>query len=328
MGVTHLRAWHFSDSIIIKGLWSRNPERTRQIAKENQIRAYESFEQVLSDPEIDAVDICTPSNTHAEYSIKSMLAGKHVLVEKPMALSLADADHMIKVREKSGVKLMVAHVLRFFPEYSKVIQLIRDGSVGKLIISRAFRGASFPNIDSWISDFSQSGGVLFDLSIHDIDFLLACHDDEPVSRVFSKISNLVHTNISAHDYALVNIRFEGDETALVVGSFALPKLSPFITTLDINGTKGMIQLDNQNRNPVMLTTDNVREGFSPETLPWKPMQHSMPLDPFVREITHFADCIVNDKTPLTNDLTSRRSIEICGAALKSSKENAPVKVTL
>ena len=293
--------------------------------KEN-VRAYETFQDLISDKELDVVDICTPSNLHTAYSNESMQAGKNVLVEKPMALSLADADTMIETSQKFGVTLMVAHVLRFFPDYAKAMKLSEDGRVGTLLISRAYRGASFPNTDSWLADYSRSGGVLYDLAIHDIDFLLACHKN-PVRRVFAKICKLVHTDITAHDFTLINLEFEDGGLAEIIGSFALPKLSPFSTALDLLGTSGTIQLTNQNSPSLKLTTNDLVEEYTPETKSSGVVQHSMPLDPFVKEIDHFVDCVLSNKAPVTDGAISRKSLEVCEAALRSSKENAPVRVT-
>ena len=152
--------------------------------------------------------------------------------------------------------------------------------------------------------------------------------NEPVARVFAKTGHLVHKQVTSHDFALITMRFEGGGIALVEGSFALPKQSPFTTRLDINGTKGMVQLDNQTPIPVRLMTDEANQTFAPETLPWKPAIHPFPVDPFYRELQHFVDSVRNNTKPLTDGETSRKSLEVCLAALKSAELHEPVKLPM
>jgi predicted dehydrogenase len=326
MSRTHLGAWRLNSNSRIKGVWGRNAAKVRTFAKANGVKPYPTLQSILDDESVDVVDVCTPSDTHAKFTIESLAAGKHVLVEKPMALTLTEADQMVEASERYSAKLMVAHVLRFFPEYAKVLQLIKTGRIGRPIISRAFRGVPLPPL-RWLWDIKRSGGVVFDLAIHDIDFLMACYG-ERVVRVYAKAAKLVHARISAHDFIIATLRFEGNGIAFVNGSFALPKASPLMTKLDIDGTQGMIQLDNQNSAPVMLTRNNGIESLSPQTLPWESYLHSMPLDPFLAEISHFTECIRFNRQPITNGRVARRSLEVCVACLKSSKRNSPVNLPL
>jgi predicted dehydrogenase len=326
MSRTHLGAWRLNSNSRIKGVWGRNAAKVRTFAKTNGVKPYPTLQSILDDESIDIVDVCTPSDTHAKFSIESLTAGKHVLVEKPLALTLAEADQMIEASERHSVKLMVAHVLRFFPEYDRVMQLIKAGKIGRPIIARAFRGTSLPPL-KWLWDIKRSGGVVFDLAIHDIDFLLACYG-ERVVRVYAKVAKLVHRRISAHDFLIATLKFEGHGIAFVNGSFALPKASPFMTKLNIDGTRGTIQLDNQNSAPVKLTSDNGIESFYPQTLRWQSYLHSMPLDPFLAEIKHFTECIRLNHQPITNGEVARTRLEVCTACLMSSKRNAPVNLPL
>ncbi len=326
-GGMHFEGWKHIEESHVKGIWSRNYERTKVKAKELGVHAYESLEAVLRDDDVDIVDVCTPSFTHAEYSIASMKAGKHVFLEKPIALSLKDADEIIDTADDHKIKLMVGHVLRFFPEYAKAKELIDKGMIGELAIGRAYRAGYFPAWNTWFGDFKNNGGVTIDLSIHDVDFLMWCFN-EPVTRVFAKVEHLTHKQITSHDFVLINMRFEGGGIALVEGSWAVPKQFPFTMKADLDGTKGMIQLDNQNSFPVRLITDENTQGFAPETLPWKPAIHPFPVDPFYKELLHFVDCIIKNKRPITDGRIGRNSLEVCLAALRSAETHGPVDLPL
>lgn len=328
MGGMHLDALRLIEDAPVRGVWGRDPSSTKEFAKRHGIKAYASLDDVLRDEEVRAVDICTPSHTHADFSIKALDAGKHVLVEKPLALSLREADRMIEAAERTGLKLMVAHVLRFFPDYMRMKEMVDAGAVGEIAIARAFRGGSLPPWNqSWFADIQKSGGAVVDLSIHDVDFLIWCFN-EPVDRVFAKAERLTHRDITANDYTLINMRFEGGGIALVEGSFALPKQFPFTMKMELSGRKGMLQLDNQTPVPIKLYTDSSAQGFAPETLHWKPTLHPLPLDPFYREVEHFVDCVLEDRRPMTDAVESRKSLEVCLAALESAKEGVPVKLPM
>ncbi|MEM3040878.1 MAG: Gfo/Idh/MocA family oxidoreductase, partial [Nitrososphaerota archaeon] len=313
----------YIDDCEVKAVVGRNLEKAKEVAKKFGIEAYKDAEEVLRRKDIDIVDVCTPTHTHANYSITSMNAGKHVFLEKPIALSLKDADAIIETAKKNKVKLMVGHVLRFFPEYMKAKELIDQGMIGEPVIARTFRGGPIPEWSPWFLDKTQSGGVAIDLAIHDVDYLMWVFNKR-VERVYAIINRLVHKDISAEDFALINLRFEDGGTALVEANWALPKMHPFTMKFEVDGTKGMITLDNQSPVPVKLITNESISGFSPETLPWRPAVHPFPVDPFYRELKHFVECIKEDRTPMTDGVVARRSLEVCIAALKSAELNTPI----
>jgi UDP-N-acetylglucosamine 3-dehydrogenase len=235
---------------------------------------------------------------------------------------------MIDAAERGDLKLMVAHVLRFFADYMKMKEMVDAGKIGKIAIARGFRGGSLPPWTlSWFTDMKKSGGAVLDLSIHDVDFEISCFK-EPVERVYAKVGHLTHKDMTANDYALINMRFEGGGLGFVEGSFAMPRQFPFTMSMELSGTKGTLQLDNQTPAPIKLYAEEGAQVFAPEALRWQPTVHPLPLDPFYREIKHFVDCVVRDETPLTDGRESRKSLEVCVAALKSAKDAAPVKLPL
>lgn len=327
MGTTHLSAWKMIPEAEVKAIVGRNIGRAQEVARKHGVKAYSDLSEALEREEVDVVDVCTPTHTHAEISLKAIREGKHVLVEKPMALSLKDADAMIEAARSKGVKLMVAHVLRFFPDYAKAKELVDQGVIGELVASRAFRGVPFPDWAEWFKDKDKSGGVTLDLAIHDVDYLMWCFGSK-VDRVYAKVDRLVRREATAEDFALITLRFKGGEVALVEASWAVPRKLPLTTALDLIGTKGMITLDNQSTIPVKLITSEAVETFSPGTLMWRHATHPFPIDPYYREIKHFVECILTDKEPVTSGEVSRKSLEVCLAALESAEQNRPVKLPL
>jgi predicted dehydrogenase len=139
------------------------------------IKKYERLEALLADKDIDLIDICNPTDLHPATAIKALEAGKHVLVEKCIALEPKDADAMLAAAKKAGKLLMVAHVLPFFPEFAFAAEAIRSGRHGKLLGAHFKRVISKPDWSAEIGDASKTGGPAIDLHIHDTHFIgLVC----------------------------------------------------------------------------------------------------------------------------------------------------------
>jgi predicted dehydrogenase len=139
------------------------------------IARYADVAQLLADPTIDLVDICLPTDRHADVSIAALRAGKHVLVEKPIALGARDADRMVREARKAGRHLLVAQVLPFFPEFAFARQAIRSGKYGRLLGAHFRRIISKPDWSADIASNEKTGGPAIDLHIHDTHFIgLVC----------------------------------------------------------------------------------------------------------------------------------------------------------
>jgi predicted dehydrogenase len=132
---------------------------------------YAELEGLLADPDVDLVDLCVPNDEHARLAIRALEAGKHVLVEKPIALSTADADRMVAAARRAGRLLMVAHVLPFFPEFAFAREAVESGRFGALRAAHLTRVISKPDWSSGIADADRSGGPAIDLHIHDTHFI-------------------------------------------------------------------------------------------------------------------------------------------------------------
>lgn len=323
MGTTHLAAWRMLEDCVVLGLWGRDKGKLGEVAARYGVQPVHDLDVVWRDDRVDIIDVCTPTHTHKELTVKALEAGKNVLVEKPMALTLKEADEMIRASSTTGGKLMVAHVLRFFPEYMKAKELIDKGMVGEISSIRAWRGGPAPEWSPWFMDREKSGGVVVDLAVHDVDYAIWLNGGAP-TRIYAKVENLLHRGYNIHDFALITLRFPSGSIALIESNWALPKTYPFTMKLEVDGSSGVIQLDNQSPTPMRMWTREGVEGFSPETLPWRPGVHPFPLDPFHREISHFVECVREDRRPLTDGEEAKKSLAVCLAAVESSERGAPV----
>lgn len=141
----------------------------------SNIKKYRGLDEMLADKEIDLIDVCNPTHLHPETALTALAAGKHVLVEKAIALEPKDADAMLEAAKKAKRLLMVAHVLPFFPEFAYAAELIRGGKHGKLLGAHFKRVISKPDWSAEIGDASKTGGPAVDLHIHDTHFIgLVC----------------------------------------------------------------------------------------------------------------------------------------------------------
>jgi predicted dehydrogenase len=145
------------------------------------LKKYDHLEALLADPDIDLVDVCNPTHLHAATAIAALRAGKHVLVEKAIALEPADADAMLDAARQAGKLLMVAHVLPFVPEFAYAAHAIRGGDHGRLLAANFTRVISKPDWSAEIGDATKTGGPAVDLHIHDTHFIAyACGVPEAV----------------------------------------------------------------------------------------------------------------------------------------------------
>jgi predicted dehydrogenase len=190
---------------------------------------------IINDPSIDAISNTLPTHLHRKYTVAALGAGKHVLVEKPFGLTLADCNAMIAARDKSGKHLMVAHVLRFWPEYVALADFVKSGKLGKPLAAIASRLSVPPGWADWFKDPELSGGAVLDLMIHDIDalnWLLGSPKSIYARGWESRPGSWDHMH-AVLDY--------GDSHAFVEASEFMPADYPFTMTLKVLCERGSVE---------------------------------------------------------------------------------------
>jgi UDP-N-acetylglucosamine 3-dehydrogenase len=326
IGSVHYSAWKNVRNCNVRAIVSRSATKRKKISQTLGIRTYPTLQSALSDDgAIQIVDICTPPDSHCSLALASMNAGENVLVEKPISLSLKEIDEMDKTAEERKVKLMVAHVVRFFPAYAKAKELVDNGVIGEPVKCSAYRVGPTSDWNSWYTNKKISGGIVFDLSIHDIDFIRWCFGDE-ITDVYAKVRNLMHAPRSAEDFALISLGFSRDRRAFAESHFTMPLGFPFTTRFEVEGPKGILSFDsradivNLNQNS-KLTRYHCPSGSSV----LGEMDRSV--QPYYNEIAHFVKCIRRNETPLVSAKIARKNIEIAIAAMESSRTNRNVNLS-
>jgi UDP-N-acetylglucosamine 3-dehydrogenase len=200
------------------------------------------WEDVINDASLHAIFIATPTPTHREIATAALKAGKHVFCEKPVALSMEDAQAMYEAAQNSGGKLlMIGQVLRYWPDYVEAHNIVKCGKLGEIRVARTSRCVGMPS--GWYGDELQSGGVILDLALHDIDFLVWTLG--LVDSVFAQGENCLGKGTADFvDYAQIHLNFQSGAVAHLEASWAVPPSFPFTTSLEMCGTNGMLQMDN------------------------------------------------------------------------------------
>lgn len=279
------------------------------------IKTYRRLEDLLADPDIDLVDICTPTNLHPETAIRALQAGKHVLVEKAIALDPADADAMVAAARKAGRLLMVAHVLPFFPEFSYAAKTVREGKHGKLLAGHFKRVISKPDWSSEIGDAAKTGGPAVDLHIHDTHFIgLLCGIPRQV------VSNGVVEG-SAVTYLTTQYLYGPGGPAISCSSGALAqKGRPFVHGFELYLEKATLVYESGTCPLTLLTSDG-----SAETVQLSGEGDATTA--FTLELQAAVDGIVNGREPdLLSGQLARDALVLCHKECESVRTGRAVGV--
>ncbi|MCC6792748.1 MAG: Gfo/Idh/MocA family oxidoreductase, partial [Thermomicrobiales bacterium] len=218
MGSTHGRAMQKLPGIEIAGIYGLSENRAKPLAAELGTTWTTDLATIINDPSIDAVDICLPGPQHRETTEAAIAAGKHVLLEKPITLTLDDADALVELAGKTDRVFMIAHVLRFWPEYIEIANRVKSGDYGKVVSALAYRRQPFP---AWSQLFARSdltGGAVLDMMIHDYDALnWIVGTPKAVSA-----RGIKNPRSGGYDQVQVAIDY-GDASALVDGGMMMPE---------------------------------------------------------------------------------------------------------
>jgi len=312
MGNWHALRWR-ALPVDLAGFYDADGERAIALAARYGGQAFTSVEELLSPSDI--IDICTPPAAHAAATIAAAQAGKQVVCEKPIARSLADAHAMIAACESAGVRLFVAHVVRFFPEFVRAKAVLDSGALGRLGVVRSVRGGAPPGHSGWFADIAQSGGVTLDVAIHDIDYLRwLCGD---VSRVFAR--GLTFHGLGV-DHTLITLRFASGVIGHIEASWAFPA-GNFRTCFELAGTEGLLAHDSDDARTLDV---HYHSGSAPAGLPLIGDMAPLHDDPYFRELQHFLDALDSGSDFLVTPQDALAALRVALAAIESQRTGRPV----
>ncbi len=312
MGLAHANAW-LEAGVRLSGVISGHLEHAQAFAQQHHTQAFQSLQDLLE--VVDVLDICAPTHLHREMTEVAALAGKHIICEKPIALSVQDARAMIEVCSSHKVRLFIAQVVRFFPQYRAAQEILKSGQLGNLGVLRLKR-AGYPPSPTWFLDETKSGGMVMDLMIHDFDYALWLGGQ--VSRVYATSARAFHPS-SNRDYALVTLGFESGAMAQIEGGWAYPK-GTFRTSLDIAGSQGLIEWHSDSSSTIKNFLEPQDTDVGAVGIPSSVLTE----DPYTTQIKHFKHALENE-TPF--DVTPQdalAALEIALAARESLQSGRAV----
>mmetsp|Transcript_5152 Transcript_5152/g.7972 ORF Transcript_5152/g.7972 Transcript_5152/m.7972 type:complete len:416 (+) Transcript_5152:173-1420(+) len=289
------------------------------LSKKIGVKGIKDYKEILADKSIEAVLICSPSDTHATLIKEAALAGKHIFCEKPISLDLKIIDECLEAVEKSGVKFFLAFQRRFDPNFKRLHDAVVNGEVGDVIhVHTTSRDPNPPPI----AYVKQSGGIFMDMAIHDFDMLRYLTLSDPV-EVFAKASVRIDPAIGEagdYDTAMTMVKFANGAVGTVDN--CRKATYGYDQRAEVFGSKAAININNNTANNMSVWGADGIKGQ-------KPLDFFMDryIDAYQAEVKAFVDSVVNDTPVATTGLDGRMAALTALAAKKSVAENRPVAIS-
>jgi len=300
-GKNHARVYKELAETELIAICDIDPQRAKAVANQFGAKPYTSAAKMLKNKDIEAVSICTWSTALAKEATKAVEAGRHVLVEKPMAANVKQAENLLNKAEKEGVHLTVGFLMRFIPGLQHIKKAVQNKTIGELVCATAKRVSQWPER---IGDV----GVVKDTAIHDIDVMLHLFNEDPIA-VYAKTGTMRH--IRFEDYAQIMLTFKDGKSAFIESNW----LTPYKTRILIaTGSEAIMTLDYITQE---VTVENAKETMKPRYTMQEPLK---------LELQHFANCITKKDKPLITGLDGLKALRIAESALKSSATGRIIKL--
>jgi len=300
-GKNHARVYRELGTTELIAICDIDPGRAKSIAQQFSAKPYTKNANMLKNKEIDAVSVCTWSTNLAKEALRALKAGKHVLVEKPMAANVKQAKELLETAEEEGLHLTVGFLMRFIPGLRFIREAVENRKIGALVCATAKRVSQWPER---IGDV----GVVKDTAIHDIDVMRYVFNRDPVT-VYAKAGSMRYRKFE--DYAQIMLSYKDGESAFIESNW----LTPYKTRmLIVTGSEAIMKLDYVTQE---LMVEDARETVQPRYA-WQ--------EPLKLELQHFVDCILERKKPLITGADGLKALQIAEAALRSSAKNRAIRL--
>lgn len=281
----HIPAWEAMEETNLVALCDIRSERLEKYPDKH---LYTDFDEMLEKEQLDILDICLPTYLHADFAVKAMERGIHVLSEKPISLKEEDVERVYTASEKNNVKFMVAQVLRFWPEYELVKSVYDSGKYGKLLSASMTRLGGIPkwSWDNWMRDEKRSGLVPYDLHIHDLDFIV---------YAFGAPENFVTHRSKRPDQDYLNVVYEFPDFFITTEASWYASPYPFSACFRFQFEKAIIAYE---KGQCIIYEENGTICDLTNTSDTDTGAINLPKsDAYANEIRYFTDCVLADRSP-------------------------------
>ncbi|MBS3681898.1 Gfo/Idh/MocA family oxidoreductase [Ornithinibacillus massiliensis] len=312
IGKSHLEAYRQMENVKVAAICTKHKHDAKACSS---IPFVSDYDALLNDESIDVIDLCVPTYLHEEFIIKAAQAKKHIICEKPLTLTKASADRIYEEVQQHGVRLFVGQVLRFWPEYQTIKDYQGKKYVDHVEIVHARRLGQLPSWSTWFQHPEKSGGALYDLHLHDIDFVYYL-----LGEVDSVYAVGTQNPFGAWNHIMTTLSFKGGAKAFIEASHRMPEGYPFTMAFRIQGSKQTIDFElkaSENIDQIKGSNFTVYdEGSKTDIL----IQQE---NAFQAELRYFIDCIennqVNSIVPLADVLYVIRLLEAVETSLKTNQ---------
>lgn len=325
----HAEAIRNIDNAELFSVYSRDRNNATRLGEKFCVPAKDDWEDFIGDDRLDIISVCTPSGTHLDYGEKIAQSGKHVIVEKPIEVTLERGKQLIRACEQHDVKLAVIFQNRFIHDIVRMKKSIDEGKLGKIFLADAsvkwFRDQAYYDSAPWRGTVAQDGGgVLINQAIHTIDLLQWMLGD--VKTIFGQTGTFTHKRMEGEDTAVASLRFQSGALGVIQASTSIkPAVNRRIT---IHGEKGTAALSG---NTFRMTTDDdesseyTMQEDSRKTGSASPLQN-FSVGPHQRQFEAIFEAIGNDAVPPVSGGESLKSLAVVLSVYESAKKSAPVEI--
>ncbi len=339
----HAKAIREARESTLVAVWGRDKEKAEAFAAKWNISAYTDMPRMIKEEQVDAVIVTTPHPLHAEHAITALQAGSHVLVEKPMALTVSECDAMIEVAKQERKQLGVISQRRWFPACQRIKKAIEDGKLGKPMIGQVtmlgWRDEEYYNSDPWRGKWdSEGGGVLINQAPHQLDLL--CWFLGPVKEVYAQWDNINHPYIEVEDTAVGTVRFaSGAVASILVSNSQKPGIHAKVHVHGSSAASVGVQTDGgamfiAGRSTIAeppVTDLWTIEGEEQYLTRWKEEDTALfnAIDPvayfFTLQIGNFTQALEQGVSLISRGEEGRETIKLIEGMYRSQREGKPVR---
>jgi len=292
MGKNHARLYSELLGVELIGVVDVNETLATSIAQSYGCKPFADCNDLLGE-NLDALSIAVPTTLHKNVALDAIQRGINVLVEKPIADTVENADEIIKAALKNGVKLMVGHVERFNPAIIKLKELVGNGLLGNIVSISAKRvGPYNPRI--------RDVGIILDLGTHDIDIMSYLYG-EKIKEVYASAGSVVHSH---EDHAIITLNFDSGSSGVIDTNWLTPHK---VRNLTVIGSRGIAEVNYIEETLKIFDQEWIRDAKIEKEEPLK------------LELLHFIDCVQNDREPLVSGEQGKHALEVALAAVESAR---------
>ena len=332
----HARAIRDIRGAKLVGCYNRTPGPAERLASETGCQAYTDLDEMLANPSIDVVTIGTPSGAHMEPAVAAARAGKHVIVEKPLEITLRRCDAIINACDKAGVHLVTIFPSRFHESSQEMKRAVEAGRFGQLTMGDAYvkwyRTQKYYDSGAWRGTWElDGGGALMNQAIHSVDLLLSLMG--PVAEVSAQSATLAHERIAVEDTVVATLRFENGALGVIEASTAV--YPGYLKRIEIHGSDGSAVMEEEDIKVWDFAKKIRRDEAIVRRMNEKRSTGGGASDPaaighhgHARQFADLIDAIKKNRSPSVDGREGRRSVEVILAIYKAAETGKAVKLPL